>query len=187
MPYASAPIACAPPTRSTSLACSSTRARSALLARGNNGTEPDRSPQTRLETPCHQRRERRAIGDDPHARQPPRLDAVDPAGQRDPDDPWQGRRAIAHAGVCRRRPWLRLRCAPDDAVVSKHSDTHRARRTPHGSGLGKDRWPIERTISWLHQFKRLRVCYDRRADIHEAFVSLACSMICWRKLKHEYF
>jgi len=61
------------------------------------------------------------------------------------------------------------------------------RRTPHGSGLGKDRWPIERTISWLHQFKRLRVRYDRRADIHEAFVSLACSMICWRKLKHEFF
>jgi len=61
------------------------------------------------------------------------------------------------------------------------------RRTPHGSGLGKDRWPIERTISWLHQFKRLRVRYDRRADIHEALVSLACSMICWRTLKHEFF
>ena len=61
------------------------------------------------------------------------------------------------------------------------------RRTPHGSGLGKERWPIERTISWLHQFKRLRVRYDRRADIHEALEGLACSMICWRTLKHEFF
>lgn len=61
------------------------------------------------------------------------------------------------------------------------------RREEHGSGLGKDRWPIERTISWLHQFRRLRVRYDRRADIHEAFVSLACSMICWRKVRHGYF
>lgn len=61
------------------------------------------------------------------------------------------------------------------------------RRTPHGSGLGKVRWRIERTISWLHQFKHLRVRYDRRADIHEGFMSLACSMICWRKLKQGYF
>lgn len=61
------------------------------------------------------------------------------------------------------------------------------RNTPHGSGLGKQRWPIERTISWLHQFKRLRVRYDRSADIHEAFLSLACSMICWRTLDQEFF
>ena len=61
------------------------------------------------------------------------------------------------------------------------------RRTQHGSGLGKVRWPIARTISWLHQFKRLRVRYDRRADIHEAFMSLACAMICWRILKQEFF
>lgn len=61
------------------------------------------------------------------------------------------------------------------------------RRTDHGSGLGVLRWPIERTISWLHQFKRLRVRYERRADIHESFMSLAGSMICWRRLKQVYF
>jgi len=44
-----------------------------------------------------------------------------------------------------------------------------------------------RTISWLHQHKRLRIRYDRRADIHEAFMSLACSAICWKMLKHEFF
>jgi transposase len=57
------------------------------------------------------------------------------------------------------------------------------RRKIHGSGLGKTRWVVERTISWLHQFRRLRVRYERRADIHKAFVSLACAMICWRKLE----
>jgi transposase len=56
------------------------------------------------------------------------------------------------------------------------------RYTEHGSGLGTWRWPIERTISWLHQFRRLRVRYDRRADVHEAFLQLACCVICWRKL-----
>jgi transposase len=61
------------------------------------------------------------------------------------------------------------------------------RRTDHGSNLGRLRWPIERTISWLHQFKRLRVRYERRADIHESLTALACSIICWRRLKEEYF
>ena len=30
------------------------------------------------------------------------------------------------------------------------------RRTPHGSGPGGYRWVVERTISWFHQFRRLR-------------------------------
>jgi transposase len=54
------------------------------------------------------------------------------------------------------------------------------RRVPHGSGLGKTRWVVERTLAWLHQFRRLRVRYERRADIHEAFLSLSCTLICWR-------
>jgi transposase len=45
------------------------------------------------------------------------------------------------------------------------------RRTTHGSGLGRWRWVVERTFAWLNQFRRLRVRYDKRADIHEAFHS----------------
>jgi hypothetical protein len=29
----------------------------------------------------------------------------------------------------------------------------------------------------------LRVRYERRADIHEAFLSLGCALICWHLLK----
>lgn len=57
------------------------------------------------------------------------------------------------------------------------------RRTEHGSGLGKTRWVVERTIAWLHQFRRLRVRYERLADIHEAFLKIGCAIICWRSLK----
>ena len=56
------------------------------------------------------------------------------------------------------------------------------RNTEHGSGLGVYRWVVERTISWLHQFRRLRIRWERRPEIHEAFLSLACSLICWRSL-----
>jgi transposase len=56
------------------------------------------------------------------------------------------------------------------------------RRTPHGSGLGKYRWVVERTLSWLHQFRRLRIRYERLSEVHEAFLTLGCALICWRFL-----
>jgi transposase len=57
------------------------------------------------------------------------------------------------------------------------------RRVPHGSGLGRTRWVVERTFAWLHRFRRLAVRYERRPCVHEAFLSLACSLICWYYLK----
>ena len=56
------------------------------------------------------------------------------------------------------------------------------RGTEHGSGLGVSRWVVERTLAWLHQFRRLRVRYERLPEIHEAFLSLGCSLICWNYL-----
>lgn len=53
------------------------------------------------------------------------------------------------------------------------------RRTEHGSRLGKFRWVVERTHSWLHNFRRLRIRFDRRADIHEAFLKFGCALVCW--------
>jgi transposase len=58
------------------------------------------------------------------------------------------------------------------------------RKTEHGSGLGRYRWVIERTFAWLHQFKRLLVRYDRRAEIHEAFLALGCCIVCYRRLRN---
>jgi transposase len=54
--------------------------------------------------------------------------------------------------------------------------------TAHGSGFGRWRWVVERTFAWLNQFRRLRVRYEKRADIHEAFLLLGCILICWRLL-----
>ncbi|MDR8762381.1 hypothetical protein FEP90_04080 [Burkholderia multivorans] len=64
--------------------------------------------------------------------------------------------------------------------------TQIARRgEPHGSGLGKTRWVVERTFTWLHNFRRLRVRFERLALIHEAFVKIACCVICWRQLQNS--
>ena len=56
------------------------------------------------------------------------------------------------------------------------------RNTPHGSGLGKVRWVVERTISWLKGLRRMRVRYDRSAVVQEAWNTLAASVICFRIL-----
>jgi transposase len=59
------------------------------------------------------------------------------------------------------------------------------RRTLHGSGLGKVRWVIERTISWFKGLRRLRVRYDRLMIIQEAWNTLAAAIICYRIAREE--
>ena len=53
----------------------------------------------------------------------------------------------------------------------------------HGSGLGVYRWVVERTLAWLHQFRRLRVHWERRAEVHEALLDIGCILICGNYLK----
>jgi transposase len=58
------------------------------------------------------------------------------------------------------------------------------RKTERGSGIGRYRWVVERTFAWLHQFKRPLVRYDRRADIHEAFLAIGCCLVGYRRLRN---
>jgi hypothetical protein len=59
---------------------------------------------------------------------------------------------------------------------------HPAPRRKGLKGLGKLRYVVEQTFGLLHQFRRLAVRWQRRLDIHNGFVSLACALICWRRL-----
>lgn len=49
--------------------------------------------------------------------------------------------------------------------------------------LGRYRWVVERSLAWLNQYRRLKVRYERRADIHLAFCLLACALICLKYIK----
>jgi transposase len=57
------------------------------------------------------------------------------------------------------------------------------RNTDHGSDMGVHRWGVERSLVWRHQFRRLRVRYERRADIDEVFLLLVSALICWNFLQ----
>lgn len=58
--------------------------------------------------------------------------------------------------------------------------------TPHGSGLGKTRWVVERTLAWLHHFRRLRIRWERRADIHYAFLVIGAALIAFNFLQKGF-
>ena len=60
------------------------------------------------------------------------------------------------------------------------------RQTEHGSGLGHDRWVVERTFAWLHNRRRLLIRTDRRHETHEALFALACCLICQRRIETSF-
>jgi transposase len=89
---------------------------------------------------------------------------------------------------------------PDEVYADRGYDSERSRgllrwlgiephiarrRTEHGSGLGKVRWVVERTIGWLKGLRRLRVRYDRLLEVQEAWNTLAASVICYRLLHDD--
>jgi transposase len=57
------------------------------------------------------------------------------------------------------------------------------RNTKHGSGLGVFRWVVERTFSWLHSFRKLRVVTEKTMHMQYAFLNLGVAIICWRFLQ----
>ncbi|MGY3684935.1 transposase [Streptomyces sp. TE33382] len=62
------------------------------------------------------------------------------------------------------------------------ADNRPTRRGPQ-RGLGKVRRAVEWAFAWLHQFKQLRIRYERGADLHEGLLELACSVICLCRLR----
>jgi IS5 family transposase len=100
-----------------------------------------------------------------------------------------------------KRPRGRPRKRPDKLHADKAYDFPRCRQALRKRGitpriarrgidsserLGRYRWVVERTLSWLNRYRRLKVRYERRDDIHQAFLSLRCALICWNVLQHQF-
>jgi hypothetical protein len=56
-------------------------------------------------------------------------------------------------------------------------------RTTHGSGLGKTRYVVERSLSWMSNFRRLKLCYERFGEHFQAFHELAAALICDNRIR----
>jgi hypothetical protein len=69
------------------------------------------------------------------------------------------------------------------ALTTRHIRIRIARKGIDSSQrLGRHRWVVERTLAWFNHFRRLRVRDERRADIHQAFLTLGCALICFKAL-----
>ena len=61
---------------------------------------------------------------------------------------------------------------------------HRRGR-PHGSGLGRKRWPVERTQAWLLENRRLALRYDRLGFVVQSLLQAACLFLVAGRLARE--
>ena len=52
----------------------------------------------------------------------------------------------------------------------------------HGSGLGKTRYVVERTLSWFGNPRRLKMCYEKTGSHFQAFHELAAALICLKRI-----
>jgi transposase len=96
-----------------------------------------------------------------------------------------------------RTPLGRRRTRPVKVHADKGYDSHANRRYLRRRGiaariarrgvessarLGRQRWKVERALSWLSCFRRLQVRWDRDAGRWFAFVLVACTLICYNRL-----
>lgn len=97
-----------------------------------------------------------------------------------------------------RRPRGRPRRRPAKLHGDKAYDYPRCRRACRARGitprlarrgiersdrLGRHRWVVERTLAWLSRFRRLTIRYERRAELHQAFLTLGCALVCFNQLQ----
>ncbi len=62
---------------------------------------------------------------------------------------------------------------------------HRRGR-PRGSGLGKRRWPVERSIAWVLENRRLALRYDRLGFVIQSLLQAACIFLVAGRLAREF-
>jgi transposase len=102
------------------------------------------------------------------------------------------RQPRSRAGGPRRRP---AKLHADKAYASRRNRAALRRRhiapriarpkVDSSERLGRYRWVAERSFAWLHRNRRLLIRYERRADLHQAFLDLGAALICWQLLTHD--
>jgi transposase len=135
-----------------------------------------------LQAPPDHRRKRGSAGDQPDRRAPQRRHPAAAVDRRCRSDRGQARRPrrraerlLADRGYDHDKYRRELRRRGVKPVIAR-------RGAEHGSGLGKERWVVERTFAWLHNLRRLRTRYEHHAKLHLAFMLLGCAVVCQRML-----
>ena len=81
------------------------------------------------------------------------------------------REALTKRGIKHRIPKRRKKGYVDEPIYNKRMESYY-----------KTRWIVERTNAWLQNYRRITVRWDYYADSYEAFIELACILICLRRV-----
>jgi len=79
------------------------------------------------------------------------------------------REVLTKRGIKHRIPKRRKQGLGDEPAYNKRIESYY-----------KTRWIVERTNAWLQNYRRITVRWDYYADSYEAFIELACILICLR-------
>ncbi len=147
--------------------------------------QPGRPRKARQQAPRPHRRRGHPARGVADQRKPQRRHPVPAPARQGPRRGRCRRPAPAQARRAPGRPRLRPRQIPAPALGPRHPPGHRRTRpaTRLRPGQGIFRYAVERTIAWLHGFRRLRIRWERRDDIHEAFLGLATCLITHRHVQ----
>jgi transposase len=80
---------------------------------------------------------------------------------------------------------LRAELAGDGfTLVAPHRKNRKRPRTSDGRRLRRyrRRWIIERTLAWLHSYRRVVTRFEKRIDLYDGFVHLACAFVALNRL-----
>src|SRR5919204_2228779 len=167
--------------------------------KGGRAGRAQRPRPPRQPFPPPSRRRRGAAGDPARARE--RKRAAAPAAARR-----RAARARRTAAAALGRPRLRRRRLARTATRTRDRTTDqpqtaaqhtappdtptvwrgRRRRAKTPDPHGRERWPVERTNAWLHNWRRVSTRWERRAELYLALLQLACSMIICQILERSF-
>jgi transposase len=60
------------------------------------------------------------------------------------------------------------------------------RGRPRGPGLGRRRWPVERSLAWVLENRRMALRYDRPGFIVQSLLQAACLFLVAGRLAREF-
>lgn len=95
------------------------------------------------------------------------------------------RRQLRQRGI---EPMISQRRRPGDAVAAGTPTVRRAnRRRPRPRDpLARKRWPIERTNSWLKNWRRVATRWERRPELWLAVIQAAAAITIYQTLEHSF-
>jgi transposase len=72
---------------------------------------------------------------------------------------------------------------PHGSPITLRGGRRRAKpRDPNG----RHRWPVERTNSWLRNWRRVSTRWERNPDYWLAVIQTAAAIVAWQMLEHSF-